>query len=279
MQDFLSKPLSPTRAYSFNDCQLLFRYRTIDKLPERPGAAAFKGTLIHSVLEDMFDLPASDRTLDTVSGLLPAALEKFLAEEPEVAFAIDESLEWPGGASEPSVESQQLLLSSARSLTAKYFTLEDPRTLNPSEREHHVEVELGAQKIHGIIDRVERTAAGDIRISDYKTGKSPKPAWAHKYWFQMKFYALLLWKSEGVLARELRLLFLGDGVVLRHSPTLEEIVSFETEVLELAARIKAAVLAGIFAPKPSKLCDWCSFQKLCPAQGGIELPLPYSPTS
>ena len=92
----------------------------------------------------------------------------------------------------------------------------------------------------------------------------------------MKFYALLLWKSEGVLARELRLLFLADGVVLKHSPTVDEIMAFEAEVLELAAEIREAVETGEFLPKPSKLCDWCSFQKLCPAQGGIALPLPAS---
>lgn len=277
MQDFLSKPLSPTRAHSFRDCELLFRYRSIDKLPERPGAAAFKGTLLHSVLEDMFDLPPHERTVDTVSGMLPTALEKYLETEPDLAFAIDESLEWPGEPGTPSDESIQLLLSSARTLTKKYFDLESPQALNPSEREHHVEVELGDIRIHGIIDRIERTADGAIRISDYKTGKSPRPAWAAKYWFQMKFYALLLYKTEGVLAKELRLLFLGDGQILRHSPTVEEIDLFEKEVLELAAQIRAAVQAGRFTPKPTKLCDWCSFQALCPAQGGIELPLPYTP--
>ena len=66
MQEYLDKPLSPSRMNSFLDCELLFRYRTIDRLPERPGNAAFKGTLIHSVLEDMFDLDPSLRTVENI---------------------------------------------------------------------------------------------------------------------------------------------------------------------------------------------------------------------
>ncbi|NUP20980.1 MAG: DUF2800 domain-containing protein, partial [Streptomyces sp.] len=46
--------LSPSRASDFMQCPLLYRFRVIDRLPEKPSAAATKGTLVHAVLERLF---------------------------------------------------------------------------------------------------------------------------------------------------------------------------------------------------------------------------------
>jgi putative RecB family exonuclease len=54
--------LSPSRASDFKQCPLLYRFRTIDKLPSPPSPAAARGTLVHAVLERLFDLPADERT-------------------------------------------------------------------------------------------------------------------------------------------------------------------------------------------------------------------------
>ena len=51
--------LSPSRAADFKTCPLLYRFRTIDRLPERKSLAAVRGTLVHSVLERLYDLPAA----------------------------------------------------------------------------------------------------------------------------------------------------------------------------------------------------------------------------
>ena len=53
-----SRPgLSPSRANDFLQCPQLFRFRVIDRLPEPPSSAAARGTLVHAVLEHLFDLP------------------------------------------------------------------------------------------------------------------------------------------------------------------------------------------------------------------------------
>ncbi|MCP6462443.1 PD-(D/E)XK nuclease family protein, partial [Klebsiella pneumoniae] len=54
--------LSPSRAGDFMTCPLLYRFRTIDKLPEPLSPDAVRGTVVHKVLEDLFDLPAVERT-------------------------------------------------------------------------------------------------------------------------------------------------------------------------------------------------------------------------
>ena len=43
--------LSPSRAADFKQCPLLYRFRAIDRLPEVPGRAQVRGTLVHAVLE------------------------------------------------------------------------------------------------------------------------------------------------------------------------------------------------------------------------------------
>src|SRR5579859_5836291 len=62
--------LSPSRASDFMTCPLLYRLRVIDRLPEPPSPAATRGTLIHSVLERLFDHPAADRTPERALALL-----------------------------------------------------------------------------------------------------------------------------------------------------------------------------------------------------------------
>ncbi|MQA24237.1 MAG: PD-(D/E)XK nuclease family protein, partial [Micromonosporaceae bacterium] len=64
--------LSPSRAADFKTCPLLYRFRTIDRLPERPTPDQARGTLVHAVLERLFDAPAADRTLEhAAAGLQP----------------------------------------------------------------------------------------------------------------------------------------------------------------------------------------------------------------
>ena len=54
-----ARSLSPSRAGDFLTCPLLYRFRVIDRLPEPPSPAAVRGTLVHAVLEHLFDRPAA----------------------------------------------------------------------------------------------------------------------------------------------------------------------------------------------------------------------------
>ncbi len=277
---YTPKPLSPSRINQFRDCALLFRYRTIDQLPERPSTAAFRGQVVHLALEQMFDAPPAERTVENVIGLLPGALAELLAKDPETAAAVSDSMPWPVADAVLSNEAKSAFLDVANGLVRNYFEIEDPTLRTPADREVHVKTTLpNGTAVHGIIDRIEEHTDGRIFISDYKTGKSPHPNWQAKAWFQMNFYALLLWRERGVLASRLRLLYLGNTTMLERVPTETEMLDLEREVEIIAEQIKAAITTATFEPKKSKLCDWCPFQKHCPAQGGILLPLPESFTS
>jgi putative RecB family exonuclease len=205
--------LSPSRAADFKTCPLLYRFRTIDRLPERKSLAAVRGTLVHSVLERLYDLPAAGRTVEAAQELLAPAWAE-LREEPGVAelFATtQEDAETDANAP----ESVEAWLASAGKLVAKYFTLEDPTRIQPAGREELVEVTLpDGLLLRGYVDRLDLAPNGALRVVDYKTGSTPREAFEGKALFQMKFYALVLWRTRGVVASQLKLLYLGDGEAL-----------------------------------------------------------------
>ena len=255
--------LSPSRAGDFMTCPLMYRYRTIDRLPQLPSSAATRGTLVHAVLERLFDLPAAERTPDRAAAMLAPAWDRMKEAEPEVAALFADETELAGW------------LTSAKALLDAYFTMEDPRRLDPAEREAFVEVVLpGGLRLRGIVDRLDVAPSGDLRVVDYKTGRSPGEAFEGKALFQMKFYALVLWRTRGVLVKRLQLMYLGDQEVLTYSPDEDDLLAVERKLLALWEAIERATQARDFRPRASKLCGWCDHQALCPEFGGTILPWP-----
>lgn len=244
-------------------CPQLFKYRVVDRLPEPPSAAAVRGTLVHSVLERMFDLPAERRVPDEVLALLGPAWESMLAEDPEVAAVV------AGAVAGDSPVDLEAWLAEAEPLIRSYFALEDPRRLEPASREAEVATELGTGlRLRGYIDRLDIAPDGAIRIVDYKTGKAPRPGYENKALFQMRFYALVVWRLRGVIPRMLQLIYLGSGDIVRYEPSESDLLATERTITALHEAIDRAYAADDWPPKTSRLCDWCAHQRICPAFAG-----------
>jgi putative RecB family exonuclease len=255
--------LSPSRAADFKTCPLLYRFRSIDRLPERPTSDQARGTLVHAVLERLFDLPALERTPARAAELVAPEWERLAEAAPELVEMLE------GAAADE-------FLGAARELLGGYFAVEDPRRLAPAEREYLVtaEVDDGRLLLRGYIDRLDVSAAGDLRVVDYKTGGAPREAFEARALFQLKFYALVLWRTRGVAPKALRLLYLKDAEICDYHPDTEELVRFERTLVALWDAIARATAEQDFRPKPSRLCGWCSHQALCPAFGGTPPPFP-----
>jgi len=263
--------LSPSRASDFMSCPLLYRFRVIDKLPESPSIDAVRGSVVHKVLEHLFDLPSADRTPERAKALLPGAWEGLLEAEPELA----EMFAQPGPDGRPDSPDLLAWLDQCRALLGRYFTLEDPQRLEPAEREVHVITQLDSGlHLHGYIDRVDVAPTGELRIVDYKTGKSPGEYFEAKALFQMKFYALVVWRTRGVIPRMLQLVYLGNGEMLRYEPTEQDLLATERKVRALWEAITRANETGDWRPNKSVLCGWCDHKALCPAWGGTPPQLP-----
>jgi putative RecB family exonuclease len=256
--------LSPSRASDFMSCPLLYRYRTVDKLPEPFSPDAVRGTVVHKVLEDLFDLPAASRTPAHAGELLQPAWEAILEAEPGIAEMF--------GPEGPEIGTW---LASCRDSLDRYFALEDPTRLEPAERELYVETLLDSKLLlRGFVDRVDVAPTGEIRVVDYKTGKAPGEAFEAKALFQMKFYALVLWRTRGVVPKMLQLIYLGSGELLRYSPDEQDLLATERKVQALWQAIARAHETGDWRPRRSALCSWCAHQAICPEFGGTPPPLP-----
>jgi putative RecB family exonuclease len=266
--------LSPSRAADFKSCPLLYRFRTIDRLPERKSLAAVRGTLVHTVLERLYDLPPAERTVEAAQALVAPAWAD-LREEPGVADLFETAQDDGAETDVNAPEAVESWLSSAGRLIETYFGLEDPRRIQPAGREELIEVTLpDGLLLRGYVDRLDVAPSGALRVVDYKTGSMPREAFEAKALFQMKFYALVLWRTRGVVASQLKLIYLGDGDALTYAPDENELVRFERTLQAIWAAIERAVSTQDFRPSPSRLCGWCDHQALCPSFGGTPPPFP-----
>jgi len=257
--------LSPSRAGDFMTCPLLYRFRTIDKLPEPLSPDAVRGTVVHKVLEDLFDLPAVERTAVRAEQMLEPAWRRLVEAEPGLGALLEEG---------SGVDAERWW-ASCRTVLERYFTLEDPTRLEPAERELYVEWLLESRLLlRGFVDRVDVAPDGAIRVVDYKTGRAPGPQFEAKALFQMKFYGLVLWRTRGVVPAMLQLVYLGSGEVLRYVPDEHDLLATERKVQAVWEAIERARVEQDWRPSRGPLCSWCAHQALCPAWGGTPPPLP-----
>ena len=255
--------LSPSRAGDFKTCPLLYRYRTVDKLPEAPSRDAARGTVVHKVLEDLFDLPADERTDERAATMVVSAWEQVREAEPDLAGLFD------------GIDGLEQWLQSCRVVLGRYFDLEDPRRLEPAAREEYVEALLDSGLLlRGYVDRIDVAHDGAIRIADYKTGRSPAEGFEARALFQMRFYALVLWRTRGVVPAVLRLIYLGNGELVEYAPDEADLRATERQLEALWQAIELARSTGDWRPQRSPVCGWCSFQEICPEFGGTPPPLP-----
>src|SRR5690606_40099543 len=83
------------------------------------------------------------------------------------------------------------LEADARALVERYFRLEDPRTITPIGIELKLELELDGIRLRGIIDRLELDEAGELVVTDYKTGRAPSEQQEQQRLAGVSFYSLL----------------------------------------------------------------------------------------
>jgi putative RecB family exonuclease len=260
------RSLSPSRAADFLTCPLLYRFRVIDRLPEPPSPAAARGTLVHAVLERLFDEPASGRTPAAARGLVLPQWERLATAEPELAGLFADE------------EQRAVWLDEASVMLDRYFTLEDPTRLEPAHREMSVQTVLeSGLTLRGYIDRLDVARSGEVRVVDYKTGTAPREEYEARALFQMKFYALVVWRTSGTIPRQLQLIYLGNGEIMRCTPDEAELLATERKINALWQAIERARATGDWRPRQSRLCDWCAHQARCPVFGGTPPPLPASP--
>jgi CRISPR/Cas system-associated exonuclease Cas4 (RecB family) len=147
---------------------------------------------------------------------------------------------------------------------------------------------LGRRRIIASVEPVESVATqclsvdaadsmylcGNGFVPTHNTSSSPAEGFEAKALFQLRVYALIIWRTRGVVPRMLQLVYLGDGQIVRYEPDEADLRATERKVGAIWEAIEEARRTGVFEPSPGRQCDWCAFKAHCPAFGGELLPMP-----
>ena len=252
----LPTSLSPSKVSSFKDCALAFRLSVIDRLPEPPSPHAAKGTLVHRALELlMWEEEPAERTL-------PAALAK-------LERSVDEVLDGEEYASLPWEEGErEAFVADAATLVENYFRLEDPTSVQTIGTELRMSVDLGSLRLSGIIDRLDLDQAGQLVVTDYKTGRAPSANYEQSRLGGVHFYAFLCEQLLGRRPARVQLLHLREPLIIATVPSDQSIRGLQQQTTAIWSAVEQACAREDFRPKPGRLCAYCAYHDLCPAFGG-----------
>ena len=243
--------LSPSSIGTWQQCPLRFKYGRIDKVPEPSTEAQILGSFTHEILEFLYELPRHERTPETARFLSKRLWEDKWAEE---TYELN-----------LSPEAERQFRWKVWWCVEALFKMENPAEVELGGMEQKLETQLGNIKLLGILDRWHSLDDGRVVISDYKTGKKPRPMYEMEKKFQLGIYVHLVRVALGLDVAYTELLYLKEGIRWRFDPDNNFVDGVVSTVSRVADEIYASCSEGRFVAKPQKLCDWCSFKSECPA--------------
>lgn len=232
-----------------------FRFSSIEKLPEAPGPATTRGSIVHRALELLFVRPAVDRTPASLADDMATALEEYRTHPDYIGLRL-------------TGDALVKFDRECHDLIDKYFAMEDPTTVHEIGLELWMEAEVGALTLRGIIDRLELDEDGELVVTDYKTGRAPSGNYEQKSLAGVHFYSFLCEAVFGKRPAKIRLMYLSSGETIETVPSAQSVKFITTRTAAVWSAVERACTTGDFRPRQSKLCDYCSFQRWCPAFGG-----------
>ncbi|HUE60943.1 MAG TPA: PD-(D/E)XK nuclease family protein [Acidimicrobiales bacterium] len=252
----LPTSLSPSKVSSFKDCALAFRLSNIDRVPEPPSPLAAKGTLVHRALQLlMWEEEPAGRTEQAAMGKLERAVPEVLDGEEYAGLGL-------------SGDERAEFLEDAAVLVRNYFTLEDPASVRVIGTELRMSVSVGTLKLSGIIDRLELDDAGELVVTDYKTGRAPPANHEQSRLGGVHFYAYLCEQVLGRRPVRVQLLHLREPIAISTTPSDQSIRGLHQRTVAIWAAVEQACDREDFRPRPGRLCEFCAYHEFCPAMGG-----------
>jgi putative RecB family exonuclease len=253
----------------FNECQLHYRYKYLDKIPEPqiPESPALKfGQILHSTLEFLY------KTIQN-AGKAPeetTLLHYFQSEMQTYRQQYNTISELPF-----PVQEFEERLSLGKQMIERYYDQYAPFTetkINGLEQNINFDLPNGT-KFRGIIDRLD--LKGDTAIIvDYKTDKSIAPAstFAESYQQQLTSYAIRVMQQYAHIAKKVegKLIYLRLQQEITREITHEMLESTIQTIEHKIATIEETLFTYNMGNKDAFLaikgnhCRRCPYQVLCP---------------
>ncbi len=247
----LPKYLSHSSMAAYSSCPKKFEFSRIDKIPEQPSRAMLVGTFVHDVLERLMGLGAHERTVEAARNLCRTRWDGWFESQPDfVALDLDR-------------DGQLIFRKDAWKAIEGYFSIEDPGQVQVMALEKRVETKFGDASVLGFIDRLEERS-DLVVVSDYKTGKVPAASYKQEALDQPYLYAAML-EQLGTPVSEYRILYINSGIEVSDEIRPDHLAGARQRVETTWVSIKRDFERDHFETRKTKLCNWCSFQGICPA--------------
>jgi CRISPR/Cas system-associated exonuclease Cas4 (RecB family) len=247
---------------TFKLCPRKYYYAYIENLPTKPSIHTIRGNIVHSVLEDFFDIDINGVTKDNcrpflqgkIIGLLVRHWQEYKTEFDKITITPTENAQF-------KEETVVMLLNWLNHFVNRVFaaegSFEDVFKKFIPVREQYFE--SAQHMVRGYIDAIERVD-GKVHIIDYKTSKS-----AHlssEYKLQMAIYFLLYQEKHGGLPDKASFFFLKHrSVEMPVEPDLVELAKKEISIIH--AHTECCDQKDEYPMQPNNLCSYCDFNSLC----------------
>lgn len=237
----LPRPLSHSSISMYKECPQKYKFKYIDKIPEKPRHFFSFGSSVHSALEFLYGgmaLPAP-----SLGDVL-----KFYKDN------------WISAGYKDSAQEEQYF-SDGRDILTRFYHKHIATFALPYFVEYNFNFLVEGVPVTGKVDRIDKLTDGSLAVIDYKTGKAI-PAERVLKDEQLTMYQLA---CESLLGAPV------SKLVFYHLPSLSELPAERRapkQLEQLRERIVStaeSIVSGAFDPAPEeKKCFWCDYKPICP---------------
>lgn len=254
---------SHSRIACFEQCPLKYKYEYVDQLEieEKESIEAFLGSRVHEALQKLYqDVKfAKIPTLDEIIAYYNEMWKKNWNDNIHITR------------SEYTEENYRKM---GETYIERYYKKHHP--FNEGiiiDLERKILIDLnpeGTYKLLGVIDRIMKVDDGVYEIHDYKTSSYLPPQKQFEKDRQLALYSIGLQQMFPDI-KKINLVwhYVAFGEEIRSSRTEEQLSKLKEEVNATIQKIELATKLGIFPPKESNICPWCSYASLCPLQAHL----------
>lgn len=235
------RPLSHSSISLYLECPQKYKFKYIDKLPEKPKSFFSFGRSVHSALEFFYNVTA-----------LPApTLEQVLAHYKE---------NWVREGYKSEEEEKQYLAEGDRILR-DFYKKHITEFVPPFFAEYRFDLKVDGVPVTGFVDRIDKVGKDRIAIIDYKTGKAFGGDRVRTD-AQLTMYQMACEELLGLQVESLTFYHLNSLTPVKGEPhSQEQVRELKTRIVTVADSIES----GLFEPKPEeRKCQWCDYKTLCP---------------
>ncbi len=258
---------SPSSINLFKQCPRKYYYQYIEKLPTSTSIHLVRGNVVHSVLEDFFDIDLNDARVQNFRSLHMRLFslftrywkkkEKELNElgltEDELTAYFDESVMMLQNWFDRFKRKMEAKIKEGRSFVEAF------NDLTPIREKRYESKDF---RVMGFIDAIHKLD-GKVVVVDYKTSKNDHVTDAYK--LQLAIYALMYEEKHGVKPDFVGIDFIKGSE--RMLPVDDELIKHaKFEIEQIHASTESDNIED-YPMNPTPLCKWrtgqCDFYDIC----------------